>query len=64
MKTLQQAISAGMYHSYTHCCPECGCDWYGNKNLLGEGSRECFNCGQEYWLDVKYTNPAERKELE
>jgi len=62
-KTLSQAIKAGMHYSESLQCPECGCPWYGNKNDVGEGHRTCFNCFQEWWIDINYRNPAKRKEL-
>jgi len=38
----------------TSQCPECGCPDYLNKNLIGEGYRQCENCGQEWWTDIDY----------
>jgi len=62
-KTEEQAIAAGMMSDTSGHCPECGCPWYGNKNLLGEGSRCCFDCYQDWWTDVKYDNQASLREL-
>lgn len=62
-KTEHDAIKAEMHYCEENHCPECGCGWYGNKNYCGEGYRTCYDCGQEYWLDIKYTKPAERREL-
>ncbi len=28
-----------------------------NKNLVGDGYRECRNCGQEWWTDIAYGKP-------
>ncbi len=39
---------------YAKACPECGCKDIVNENLLGEGSRNCRECGQDWWLDVRY----------
>ena len=57
------AIDSGMHHSEDKHCPECGCPWYGNKNLCGDGYRTCYLCGQEWWEDVTYKHSAIRKEL-
>lgn len=38
-------------------CPECGSVEYVNKNLLGEGYRCCRDCGQDWWLNIKYDLP-------
>lgn len=46
----------------THC-PECGCPWYANKNLLGEGSRVCCDCEQDWWTDINYENMPSVREL-
>ena len=35
-------------------CPECGCPEYLNKNLVGEGFRQCAKCGQDWWIDIDY----------
>lgn len=43
----------------TDCCPECGCKETTHDNLLGEGSRQCEECGQEWWLDIEYAQPKE-----
>lgn len=40
----------------TYKCPECGCERYIHKNLLGEGYRVCCTCGQEWWTDINYAN--------
>tara|TARA_R110000744_G_scaffold301066_2_gene410192 strand:- start:1211 stop:1429 length:219 start_codon:yes stop_codon:yes gene_type:complete len=58
------AIENGMHHSNEVHCPECGCDWYGNKNYCGDGHRTCVDCDQEYWTDIKYEETAERRELQ
>ena len=39
---------------YAKACPECGCEEIVNEGLLGEKSRQCAKCGQDWWLDVKY----------
>jgi hypothetical protein len=39
------------------CCPECGCEEYFNKNLVGDGFRMCRECHQEWWIDIKYDSP-------
>ena len=36
-------------------CPECGNTEVENKNLLGEGFRNCSACGQEWWTNVDYS---------
>ncbi len=46
----------------THC-PECGCPWYANKNLCGEGARVCVDCYQDWYVDIKYTDAANLREL-
>ncbi len=38
-------------------CPECGSSVFVNKNLVGDGYRECRNCGQEWWTDIAYGKP-------
>ena len=38
----------------TTACPECGSAEYVNENLVGDGYRECENCGQEWWTDIDY----------
>lgn len=66
--TEAQAISDGMSREVdsdeqtTHC-PECGCPWFGNKNMCGDGHRVCCDCYQDYWLGIKYTDPAKLREL-
>jgi hypothetical protein len=35
-------------------CPECNNTEYTNKNELGEGSRVCSECKQEWWTDIDY----------
>ncbi len=40
---------------FARACPECDCQEYVNENLLGEGYRACRECGQDWWLDVKYS---------
>jgi len=42
-------------------CPECGCVEYVNQNLVGEGSRDCKECGQEWWADIDYTGVKQEK---
>lgn len=66
--TKEKAIKNDMHHSVmseseTSECPECGCDWYGNKNQCGQGHRTCCNCYQEWWTDVIYPNAHNRIEL-
>ena len=39
-------------------CPECGCSDFVNKDLVGDGYRECRSCGQEWWIDVDYSKPV------
>ena len=63
-KTETAAINAGMNYDEDKHCPECGCTWYGNKNLCGDGYRTCYLCGQEWWTDVTYEHSVARKELE
>ena len=41
-------------------CPECKCKKYVNKNVVGDGYRECSECGQEWWTDIDYTGVHER----
>jgi hypothetical protein len=62
-KTEADAIAAEMHYSDDQECPECGCPWYANKNLCGEGHRTCYDCTQEWWTNVSYTEPAQRREL-
>ena len=68
-KNEKQAIDAGMMRDKSSDsvksshCPECGCPWYGNKNLLGDGARTCFDCKQDWWIDIKYDNHALLREL-
>jgi hypothetical protein len=62
-KTEDDAIAAGMHYEYDCECPECGCPWSANKDLCGEGYRTCYDCTQEWWTDIDYKNPAERREL-
>lgn len=38
-------------------CPECGCKEYVNKNIVGDGYRNCKDCGQEWWTDISYGKP-------
>lgn len=38
-------------------CPECNSTEFINKNLVGDGYRECRNCGQEWWIDISYEKP-------
>jgi hypothetical protein len=37
-------------------CPECGCKDFVNKNLVGEGYRQCKQCEQDWWTDIIYTS--------
>lgn len=68
-KTKEQAINSGMERetdleqNTTHC-PECGCPWFGNKNMCGEGHRVCFDCYQDYYTNSSYSNPAKLRELD
>lgn len=62
-KPEEVATARGMHHSEDKHCPECGCPWYGNKNLCGDGHRTCYLCGQEWWAAVTYEHSALRKEL-
>lgn len=67
-KTGKLAISRGMEREVdldqkcTHC-PECGCPWFGNKNLCGEGARVCWNCHQDWYVDTDYQDSSKLKEL-
>jgi uncharacterized Zn finger protein (UPF0148 family) len=61
--TEKQAIADGMHYSTDKHCPECGCPWYGNKDLLGEGYRMCCDCHQDWWTNIKYNNVADRREI-
>lgn len=45
---------SGKSLAYAKSCPECGRGEIVNGNLLGEGSRQCKKCLQDWWLDVKY----------
>ena len=47
----------------TKACPECGCEQYVNKNLVGDGYRECRSCGQEWWTDIEYRKDKPMKIL-
>jgi len=66
--TEQKALENGMQReddldqNCTHC-PECGSPYFGNKNLCGDGSRVCCDCDQDWWVDIKYKNPADLREL-
>ena len=62
-KTEADAVSAGMNYSHDYECPECGCPWYANKDFCGKGHRTCYDCTQEWWEDVTYSNPHPRREL-
>ena len=62
-KTEEDAIEDGMHYSEDHECPECGCPWFANKDLCGEGHRTCYDCGQEWWEDVIYANATARRDL-
>ena len=42
-------------HHWTYC-PECGSQDYEHVDYLGKGSRQCKDCGQEWWTDVDYTD--------
>ena len=46
-------------------CPECGCREYIQENHLGEHSRVCKDCGQEWWTDINYwnTRPNDAKKI-
>ena len=66
--TESKAVSNGMARDdnseqVTSHCPECGCPWYGNKNMLGDGHRVCCDCYQDWWVGIDYKNPAELREL-
>lgn len=39
-------------------CPECGCKDVIKEfnNYLGEGSRVCQKCRQEWWVDIDYSH--------
>lgn len=50
----QKCGGSGKSLVYAKSCPECGCEEIVNENLLGEGSRQCKKCLQDWWLDVKY----------
>lgn len=54
-----------MAHTKCFSCPECGSKEYINKNLLGDGFRNCNACGQEWWKDVQYsqTNIVENMQI-
>ena len=68
-RTEEEAINAGMdreeLDSDNKCnhCPECGCPWYGNKNLCGDCARVCFNCHQDWWIDISYDKQSPLTEL-
>jgi len=61
--TEAQANDSGMEYSEDKQCPECGCPWFGNMNICGEGHRVCCDCHQDWWTDIDYDNPAKRREL-
>lgn len=42
-------------------CPECGTKEFCNENLLGKGQRCCVNCGQDWWLDIDYSEIIREK---
>lgn len=46
----------------THC-PECGCPWFGNKNMCGEGHRVCCDCYQDWHTGISYDEPAKLREI-
>jgi uncharacterized Zn finger protein (UPF0148 family) len=62
--TVKKAIEKGMSYSEKQHCPECGCPWFGNMNLCGEGHRTCCDCYQEWWTDIDYKSTVERRELQ
>lgn len=37
-------------------CPECNHTKFINVDELGDGFRNCANCGQEWWTNVDYTD--------
>lgn len=45
-----------MAEQLTSACPECGCEEYVNENWLGDGFRQCKQCDQEWWTDIKYNH--------
>ena len=46
----------------THC-PECGCPWFGNKDLCGPGHRVCCDCYQDWYVGISYKKMAPLREL-
>lgn len=66
--TKQQAIEKGLSRETddnlkTSHCPECGCPWFGNKNMCGEGHRVCGDCYQDWWINIDYEKVHELREL-
>ena len=57
------AVKNGMHYEDEKQCPECGCPWYGNHNMCGEGHRTCCDCYQEWWTDIEYGHAVARREL-
>lgn len=37
-------------------CPECNHTKFINVDELGDGFRNCANCGQEWWTNIDYTD--------
>ena len=67
-KTEQEAEESGMgregdLEQNSSHCPECGCPWYANKNLCGEGARVCYDCLQDWFTGTNYDNHAPLREL-
>jgi uncharacterized Zn finger protein (UPF0148 family) len=66
--TKEKALKNGMQRegnlaqNATHC-PECGCPWFGNKNLIGEGHRVCCDCFQDWWVDIEYKHSVELRDI-
>lgn len=61
--TEAKANQNGMHYEDEKQCPECGCPWYGNLNMCGEGHRTCCDCYQEWWMDIEYDHAVARREL-
>lgn len=61
--TEAKAKQNGMHYEDDKHCPECGCPWCGNINMVGTGYRTCCDCYQEWWTDIKYDHTADRREL-
>ena len=67
-KTEQEALASGMgreddLEQKSSHCPECGCPWYANKNLCGQGARVCYDCLQDWFTCTKYDNHKPLREL-